>query len=335
MNAIAKQTQTITNSNVSNYDVISAFIGSLDVCEKSRETYARALKQYSFYLQGLNIGVLNATRQTILNYKEHLTNEGKAAATINAYLSAVKQLYTALESEGIMPNICANVKSVKRSIQSSKDALTLSQARAILSDKPKNNDIQALRDYAIINLLIRRGLRTVEITRANIEDIRQINGRAVLYVQGKGYSEKNDFVVLSDECLTPIYAYLQARGAVKDSEPLFAGIGNRNKGGRLTTRLISKLVKTSLLKHGINSPKITAHSLRHTAITFALLNNANLQDVQAMARHKNMQTTLVYAHNLNRLKANAESAIDNILSEPINPINKNEHENEYQQTRAA
>lgn len=330
MNALAKQTQSINNNNLANDDILSAFIYSLDVCEKSRETYARALKQYSLFLKGKNINILNATRQIILNYKEQLINENKAPATINAYLSAVKQLYTALESEGIMPNICANVKSVKRAKQSSKDALTLSQARAILNDKPKTNNVQALRDYAIINLLLRRGLRTIEITRANIEDIRQINGCAVLYVQGKGYNEKNDFVILSDECLAPIYAYLKARGAIKNNEPLFAGIGNRNKNGRLTTRLISKLVKTCLSNHGINSPKITAHSLRHTAITLALLNNANLQDVQAMARHANIQTTLIYAHNLNRLKANAESAIDDILKEPISePIIANK------QTRAA
>ena len=319
MKAIAAKAQTITNACISD-DVIGAFLKSLDVCEKTRETYARALKQYFTFLEGLNLDVLGATRQTILDYKQSLIDTNKKPATVNAYISAVKQLYKTLESEGIMPNVCASVKSVKRAKNSSKDALTLSQAKEMLNDKPKANDVQALRDYAIINLLLRRGLRTIEIARANIEDIRQINGRAVLFVQGKGYSEKNDFVVLNDECLTPIYTYLTARGACKANEPLFAGIGNRNKGGRLSARIISKIVKQCLLKHNINSPAITAHSLRHTAITFALLNNAKLQDVQAFARHANIQTTMLYAHNLNRLSANAESAIDDILSDDKSPI---------------
>ena len=328
MQALTAKVQTIANTETINNDLLAAFINSLDVSQKTRETYTRALKQYALYLQGLNLGVLNATRQTVLDYKQALIDTSKKPATINAYLSAVKQLYKALEGEGIMPNICANLKGLKRAKQSSKDALTLNQAKAILNDIPANkNNVQALRDYAMINLLLRRGLRTIEIMRANIEDMRQINGRAVLYVQGKGYTEKNDFVILSEECLAPIYDYLAARGSVKMNEPLFAGIGNRNKGGRLTTRAISKTVKTMLQKHGINSPAITAHSLRHTAITLALLNNAKLQDVQAFARHANIQTTLIYAHNLNRLNASAESAIDAILRDSETtkePINSNQ-----------
>ena len=81
MKAIAAKAQTITNSEYSSDDVIDAFLKSLDVCEKTRETYARALKQYFTFLEGLNLDVLGATRQTILDYKQALIDANKKPAT--------------------------------------------------------------------------------------------------------------------------------------------------------------------------------------------------------------------------------------------------------------
>lgn len=49
---------------------------------------------------------------------------------------------------------------------------------------------------------------------------------------------------------------------------------------------------------GFNPPRLTAHSLRHTAMTLALKGGATLQQVQQFARHRLIETTLHYAHNL-------------------------------------
>ena len=84
--------------------------------------------------------------------------------------------------------------------------------------------------------------------------------------------------------------------------------------GRLTTRSISRIVKDNLRKAGIDSDRITAHSLRHTAVTLSLLGGATIQEAQSMARHKNINTTLIYAHNINRIKHAPERVIDTMLS---------------------
>lgn len=59
--------------------------------------------------------------------------------------------------------------------------------------------------------------------------------------------------------------------------------------------------------------RITPHSLRHTAVTLALQAGANILQVQAMARHKDIATTMVYVHNLTRIEDAAEKKINKIL----------------------
>ena len=174
--------------------------------------------------------------------------------------------------------------------------------------------MQGKRDFAILNLLIRTGLRTIELIRANIEDIRQNSGEAVLWIHGKGRDNKDEFVILTNDALKPIYEYLQLRGKTTDSEALFTSLSDRNTNKRLTTRSISRIVKSSLIKIGLNSDKLTAHSLRHTAITLSLLAGASIQEAQALGRHANINTTMIYSHNINRVINAPEYKIDKLLA---------------------
>ena len=82
----------------------------------------------------------------------------------------------------------------------------------------------------------------------------------------------------------------------------------------MATRTVSRIAKEAMRGHGIDSAALTAHSMRHTAVTFALLAGASLQEVQAMARHRNINTTTIYAHNLDRMEGRAEGAVDSILA---------------------
>ncbi|OGF67212.1 MAG: hypothetical protein A2Y62_11815 [Candidatus Fischerbacteria bacterium RBG_13_37_8] len=121
------------------------------------------------------------------------------------------------------------------------------------------------------------------------------------------------FVLLTSVVLKPINDYLAARGSVKDEEPLFISLRHRATGDRLTIRTISYFVKTLLRSIGLNTPRLSAHSCRHTCITMALNAGATLQEVQAMARHKSITTTQIYAHNIDRIANSAERKLDNYL----------------------
>lgn len=163
-------------------------------------------------------------------------------------------------------------------------------------------------------LLIYTGLRTIEVARAQVGDIRNKGNTIVLYVQGKGHTEKDSFVVLPETVQHAINDYLKARPeTLTDESPLFACTGNRATNKPLHVKSISRIVKGIFKENGLISERLTAHSTRHTACTLALLSGASLQDVQQMARHQNINTTLIYSHNINRLANNAESKIADLL----------------------
>ena len=132
---------------------------------------------------------------------------------------------------------------------------------------------------------------------------------SVLYVQGKGRDEKTEYIKLDAHVEALIRDYLKARGESKAEAPLFASMSNNSKGGRMTTRAISGIAKAHMVGAGYNSDKLTAHSLRHTAVTLSLLAGRPLEEVQQFARHANMATTMIYNHALDKAKNGCSEAI--------------------------
>jgi site-specific recombinase XerD len=289
-------------------EAIAEYLRNIDVKPKSKETYAKALRVF-FAWSGKTIPTSKAQ---IIAYKEYLVNNFKAS-TVNSYITAIKGFYSFLEDEGICKDYAVKIKGIKNSKGFKKDALTKEQARALLSTT--GDTLEDKRNHAIITLMLYTGLRVISVQRANIEDIRQINGLTVLYHQGKGRDEKDEFVVLTAEVIGAISEYLALRGKAKPTEPLFSASGNRNQNGRLTTRSISRIVKNAMLENDMNSNRLTAHSLRHTAITFSLLGGATLQEAKDMAGHSNTTKTEIYAQNINRTVNSAEQRIASYLND--------------------
>lgn len=293
------------------------FLRAQDVRPSSRESYSKGLKRFLEWLKGQ--GITNPSRETILAYKESLKASGLSSFSISAYIVAVRKFFNWLEATRGLPNIAKGIKGAKRVRGFRKDPLTVEQVKELLSSIEKTS-VKGLRDYALINLLIRTGLRTIEAIRANVGDIRQEGGEALLYVQGKGRDEKDEFVLLTGETLKPIYQYLQARGSAKSEEPLFSSLSRRNGGDRLTTRTVRRIIKTRFHQIGIDSDRLTAHSLRHTAVTLSLKAGSTIQEAQALARHTNINTTLIYAQNIDRIKQAPERKIDALIAGNIGNI---------------
>jgi integrase/recombinase XerC/integrase/recombinase XerD len=288
-------------------DKIAGFLDSLDVAEKSRATYTRSLRQFILWLYESGRHTLELQREDILAYKEYLTGS-KSAYTVTLYLTSVRKLYQWLESNRAYPDITRGIKGAKKPKGFRKDTLSQEQLRETLGSIERQS-LEGQRDYAIFNLMARTGLRDIEVSRALVEDIRMEQGQEVLWIQGKGRDSKDDFVILTPEALKPIKDYLKARGKVKKDEPLFSSDSDRNRGEALSTRSISRIIKNSMRAVGLDDSRLTAHSLRHTAISLSILGGASLQQAQAMARHTDSKTTLIYVHNLERISSGAEKCI--------------------------
>jgi integrase/recombinase XerD len=312
MEMVVNNTQnlaTITPQRIE--DLVNSFIASQDVKQSSKLLYRRTLKQYFSWVSRKGYFLSEIARPQLLEYKDELLLSAMSSLTVGSYIGSVRRFYEWTEASKLYPNIAKGIKTPKRKQQFKKQPLLPAQATLLLNYYQS----RASRDYAIINLLLRTGLRTIEVIRASVEDITIKGSQRVLLVHGKGRDEKDDFVELTDKAYQPIADYLATRGNISPLEPLFISGSNNSKGERLTTRSISYIAKEGLKAIGLDNKSFTAHSLRHTAATNILRTTGDLEQTRLFCRHSNPATTLIYTETLNeerRLKNSGASVLDNL-----------------------
>lgn len=299
------RSNSLANTATVNEDMANSFISFLDASPKTAQTYSRAIRQFIKYLA--DKGISHPTREDVIAFREELKEDHKAS-TVQNYIVAVRLFFQWAEQIGAYPNIAQHIKGAKISKEHKKDYLTSNQVKAILGGIERDSE-QGRRDYAIVALMVTGGLRDIEVSRANIEDLRTLGDTTVLYLQGKGKVDRADYIKVPVEVEQAIRESLRDREKPSDTDPLFISLSNNSRGNRITTRSISGIVKDRLIKAGYESDRLTAHSLRHTAVTLSLLGGNSLQEVQQFARHSNIATTQIYAHNLDRLANQCENTI--------------------------
>ena len=242
-------------------------------------------------------------------------------STIKLYLQSVRQLFSWTAASGIYPNVAANVHAPKVTTDTHKKAtltasevLTIEQsiiangqtrseaAAAAAKDtegRTQRSTEQSARLYAMYLLAVNAGLRTVEISRANVRDLEIKDGRAWLYIWGKGHTEADQKKPLAPEVAAAIKEYLTTRtDAPTGTSPLFVSTGNRSHGKRIAPTTISTMLKKAMKEAGFDSERLTAHSLRHTAgNTVRQLTGDNIYLTQKYMRHSNPATTEIYMHD--------------------------------------
>ena len=289
---------------------IDEWLLSHDVSEASRVAYRRNIRNFQRWSLANCPQVPN--RASILAYKKFLIAQGYTACTQSNYLCAVREFFKFIDRVHGLPNPTRDLKGVRHPSGHRKDALSLAQLQRLLISIPTTN-LLGLRDAGILNLAARTGLRGCEISRTNVGDLQQKEECHILLVQGKGQLEKDRFVVLGQDCYTHLQRYLSSRGPTRASDPLFASLSDGCLGARLGTTTLRKIAKYHLRQNGIDSPRITLHSFRHTAISLALSGGATILEAKDMARHEQIASTMVYAHTAHRLATAAEIKLESLL----------------------
>ena len=166
--------------------------------------------------------------------------------------------------------------------------LARDQARALVAAADADRGPQALRTAAVIRLLLHNALRVDEACSADIADLGADAGHRVLRVTRKGARKAK--VPLAPATAAVLDAYLtdRARRAGLGSPTQLAGpLLATATGGRLRQGHLWELVRRLARTAGIETwQELSPHSLRHSAITFALDAGAALRDVQDYAGHK-------------------------------------------------
>lgn len=240
--------------------------------------------------------------------------------TIAQYLRSVCQFFKWTAANNLYPDIAANIHAPKiRHDTHKKDALTAKEVLQIEQSITQNahkreqaaqeaqkdtagrlqrSTEQGKRLYAMYLLAVNAGLRTIEISRANVKDLETKGGQTWLYIWGKGHTEPDQKKPIAPEIASAIKDYLQSRtDKPTGSSPLFVSTGNRSGGKRIATTTISTMLKRAMQEAGFDSERLTAHSLRHTAGTNVQELTGNIYTTQKYMRHCNPATTEIYLHN--------------------------------------
>lgn len=304
-------------------DLFRRFIEYTDREPTTMKGYITCLRQFAQWLHSNSISA--PQRADILAYKEYLNGatfgrsgaEPLKAGTKQQYLRAVKHFFKWAASEGLYPNIADNIHGAKvKSDTHKKDALDR-EAVKVIADSIERDTETGKRLYAMYLLCISCGLRTIEINRANVEDIKTVGSRTYLYLQGKGHAEHDQPVLLIPEVKAALSDYLGSRTDHYTSKsPLFVSSSNRSKGQRIAPTTISTMLKGALVNAGYDSDRLTAHSLRHTSGTGAYKATGNIYLAQKHQRHADPATTEIYVHAEEREERNTEQQVFDYFFRP-------------------
>jgi len=150
-----------------------------------------------------------------------------------------------------------------------------------------------IRNYAIMLMMYRGGLRVSEVCNLGLSDVNFDTG--LIYIQqGKGFKDR--YIPMDNDIIKSAQEWLAIR---LESEYFFCTL----EGGRLNERYIRETcyrlsTKAGVfIKDGENKKKVSPHKLRHTFLTEVLRDGTcNIREVQQLAGHSSLNTTMIYTH---------------------------------------
>ena len=176
------------------------------------------------------------------------------------------------------------------------------QVQQVLS-KCDRRIAQGRRDYAILLLLARLGLRACEIVSLTLDDIHWQTGE--ITIRGKG--KRTALLPLPSDVGKAIADYLKKDRPACSSRHIFIRM-RAPRRGFANSEAISTIVARSLKRASIDSPHKGAHLFRHSLATQMLGQGSSLGDIALLLRHRSLNTTTLYAKvDLMALRALAQA----------------------------
>jgi integrase/recombinase XerC len=254
-------------------------------------SYERDLHDFINWLEQQVVGVepdlTSVQTWQVRQWISQLHRKGLSGKSLQRKLSSIRRFYRFLLRENLTEhNPVVDVQSPKhaRKLPDTLDAETLDRLLDIEAD-----DILAVRDRALMELLYSSGLRLSELVGLDVPDLDQ--RQQLVRVVGKGNKER--YVPVGRTALSALRDWLHQRGALAahGETALFVS----KHGTRLHPRSIQYRLNHWRLQQGLDQ-HVHPHKLRHSFASHMLESSGDLRAVQEMLGHADISTTQIYTH---------------------------------------
>lgn len=278
-------------------EIKTAYLSSLQTISKSTATYekySRVLNDFAKWLEQNDSEQTEITAVMILSYSKAVKERGACNNTLRHYLIILRSFFAWCVNHKFYTEQPVLREDIPKEERIEYDLLTEEQIEKILTSAPPkySHAKTALRNRALITLLIQSGLRASELIKLKVGDL-DFEGQTIKTV-GKGDKLRyTTFPVLSAQ-LVKEYIDERFKGqAVDENTILFANEQGKSYSRQNITKLVATYVKWITGKEYIG-----AHDLRHSFASKLITNGAGLEQIQQVLGHSSYATTVIYASHL-------------------------------------
>ena len=256
--------------------------------------YRRDLLDFSGHLRSKGADPAKASREDVRAFLAGLSSSGMASSTQARKLSALRQFYGFLYTEGIRSDDPTQTIAAPQTRRPLPKILSGADLERMLATAGEDKSPEGLRLTLIVEMLYGGGLRVSELAGMTVAAVRA----PVNFIRVTGKGNKERLSPLSPAARQALDAYLQVREKFvpehdKNNRYLFA---SRSEGGFLTRRRFHQLLKALSIKAGLDPAKVSPHVLRHAFATHLVEGGADLRSVQTLLGHADIATTQIYTH---------------------------------------
>lgn len=259
-------------------------------------------------------GTLSNTGQDVLSAGPgHLegslsiwANAGLAPSTAARKLSAIKQFYLFLQTDGLRQDNPAHNLTAPKKRRPLPKVLSEAEVEALFDVVEADESPKGKRLQCLLEILYAGGLRVNELVSLKLSQTRRRDG--CLIIKGKGGRER--LVPMTSAAQNAMKAWRKVRSktlpeslsARERAEPYL--FPSRSKSGHMTRERFAQLLKDLAINAGLPPSKVSPHVLRHAFATHLLARGADLRSVQKLLGHSDISTTQIYTHVLDeRMRA--------------------------------
>ncbi len=280
--------------------LIEAFLASLiaerGAARTTLEAYRGDLHHLDAFLrERFGTALDRAAEDQLRAYFQELDRRGFAASSRRRRLSAIRQFYRFLQTEGRRRESPARILDAPPARRPLPKTLEKQEILDLIAAAGARSKAEAARLTAMLEILYAAGLRVSELVALRQAAV-DLKGRSVRVI-GKGGGER--LALLSKPAVMAIRVYLDLRPlflprGVKDSPFLFPSATARQ--GHLTRQRLGQLLKELAVEANIDPRRLSPHVLRHAFATHLVEGGADLRSVQQLLGHADIATTQIYTH---------------------------------------